>query len=244
MHRLTHAQFETTSWTLLADLQRSDEAGRHDALAALAERYWPPVYAYYRRSGRQHQEAADLAQAFFADVVLTRRLFDGARPGQTKLRTLILRALKNYLIDQHRREKRRPQGVSLSGDAMHVVESHFANDDVTTVEQAFDREWSAAIISRAMKRCEQHYRQSGRERQWQVFEAKFLGPILHSTVSRPYADLAAEFGFESAQTAATAAHSVKKRAMTFLHETVAETVENPADVESELALIASTLGAL
>ncbi|MFL5428592.1 MAG: hypothetical protein ACJ79M_03165, partial [Myxococcales bacterium] len=70
--------FPPTQNDALAALRGGDAR----ALETLASIYWRPVYSYLRlRWRRPHEEAADLAQEFFADVVekeiLTR--FDPAR---------------------------------------------------------------------------------------------------------------------------------------------------------------------
>ena len=72
----------------------------------LVRRYWSAIFAYIRRSGRDVHEAADLTQGFVCDILISRRLCDSADPNRGRFRTLLLRAIQNYLRERHRREQR------------------------------------------------------------------------------------------------------------------------------------------
>jgi RNA polymerase sigma-70 factor (ECF subfamily) len=41
----------------------------HEALAALCESYWYPLYAFVRRQGSDPEAARDLTQAYFAELL-------------------------------------------------------------------------------------------------------------------------------------------------------------------------------
>src|SRR5688500_2818259 len=99
-----HVEFPNTSWTLIDAIRDPAHPQHEEASQQLAGRYWPPVYAYLRWSGKNQHEALDLAQGFFATVVLQRKLFEHADGSRGRLRALVLAALKNYLIDEHRHE--------------------------------------------------------------------------------------------------------------------------------------------
>ncbi len=73
----TGTPFRTTCWSAVARARSGDDAARKAALGELIEAYWPPVYAYLRARGMKREAAAELTQAFFADVVLARGLFGG-----------------------------------------------------------------------------------------------------------------------------------------------------------------------
>src|ERR1041384_7929473 len=70
----TNAAFGTTRWTLLERLCDGTEQQRREAMNEVIVAYWPPVYAAVRRMGRGREEAAEVTQAFFADVMLERAL--------------------------------------------------------------------------------------------------------------------------------------------------------------------------
>ena len=62
------------------------------ALEAFVRAYWPPVYAYIRRSGRNTDDAADLTQAFFASLLESPRLLEQADPRRGMFRSFLCTA--------------------------------------------------------------------------------------------------------------------------------------------------------
>ena len=46
-----------------------DSSRAREALAALCETYWYPLYAFVRRKGHSPHDAQDLTQAFFARLL-------------------------------------------------------------------------------------------------------------------------------------------------------------------------------
>jgi RNA polymerase sigma-70 factor (ECF subfamily) len=93
-------QFATTHWSLVL---RAGKRGSHEAdeaLAALCQRYWFPLYAYARRRLPAIQEAEDLTQEFFARL-LEKDLLASASPERGRFRSFLLTALKNFLARAH-----------------------------------------------------------------------------------------------------------------------------------------------
>ena len=64
-----HARFETTRWSLVQALSQSEVSTARDALAILCQIYWYPLYAYVRRQGHPVEDAQDLTQAFFVQLL-------------------------------------------------------------------------------------------------------------------------------------------------------------------------------
>ena len=58
--------FPTTTWTLVLSAGQKTDAQSSEALAALCEKYWYPLYAYIRRRGYPVEQAQDLTQEFLA----------------------------------------------------------------------------------------------------------------------------------------------------------------------------------
>ena len=237
----THAKFATTSWTLVAALQDEDHPGHDEALEALASRYWPPVYASVRRMGRNRQDAADLTQAFFADVVLGRRLFDHAEAKRGKLRTLLLTALKRFMIDEHRRRKCRPDEGCLSLDALEREERFLAREPEVDPEEAFERRLAMVQLEEALRRCERSLVDGGLDKHWAAFDAFAVKPAIGAVSPPLLAKLAKELGFASAVHVASALKVVRKRIRLLLREVVAETALDPADQEAEYRQVVALL---
>jgi DNA-directed RNA polymerase specialized sigma24 family protein len=232
----TYDRFRTTRWTEIRALGEGDEEERREAMEALIARYWPAVYAHLRARGQGREPAAELTQAFFAEVILDRDLFAKARPGRGKLRTLLLTALKRFRIDQHRRRAARGAEITIPMGALHMEDARLGSTRPGD-DRVFERRWAMGLFEEALRRCENHFHESGRAAHWDLFEARVLRPAISGNEPGPLSEMPQARGFASAALAAAAVQVVKRRAMALLREVVAETVDYPADVEAELAQV-------
>ena len=230
-------RFGTTSWTQIRALGTGDEAERQEAMEALLSKYWPPVYSFLRGRGARPDTAADLTQSFFADIVLGRRLFDQASSNRGRLRTLLLAALSNYCIDHHRRDVARGKGKTITIEQIDQEENRFPGNGADNGESRFESRWAVGLLEEALRRCEQHFTNTGRSAHWTLFERRVLQPAISGNDPPPLADLLAATGFRSAPLAAAAVQVVKRRAVNLLHEVIAETVNDADDAESEMCEI-------
>jgi RNA polymerase sigma-70 factor (ECF subfamily) len=230
----TYERFRTTRWTQIRALGEGDKDQRRAALEALVTRYWPAVYAHLRSRGQDRESAAELTQAFFAEVVLHRDLFTKAAPGRGKLRTLLLTALNRFRVDRRRRAVARGVEVTIPIEALHAEEARLGHPP-GAVDCHFERRWALGLFEKALRRCEQHFRDSGRAAHWELFEARILRPAIAGSAPPPLAEMPQAKRFASPALAAAAVQVVKRRAMGLLREVVAETVDDEADVDAELA---------
>jgi RNA polymerase sigma-70 factor (ECF subfamily) len=214
----TRTRFRTTKWTLLGVLRNGSEAQRRQALDAICRDYWPPVYAFLRRSGCGRDEAGELAQAFFAEVVIGRRLLDGADQSKGRARSLICAALRNFRLDHARRNQaRRARVVTVSGDDIEREEQLLRTAAEEPPQDAFDRRWALSVLDRALRRCEEYYREKGLSRNWEAFAARVLRPRTGHCEPVPPAQLAQELGFSSTADLAAAVQVVKRRLEILIH---------------------------
>lgn len=238
----THARFYTTSWTLIDSLRDSAHPQHPQALERLVDRYWPPVYASLRRMGKNREEAADITQAFFADVVIGRGLFQDARAGRGKLRNLLRTAVKRYAIDQHRRNAARSDHRALSLDELSREEGFLAREPEGDADHVFERRWAVAVMEEAMARCEGYFNTADRRAHWMAFEAHVVRPAVSAESPPPLAELAGQLGFPSAVHVASAMKVVRKRFRMLLREVAAETASDPEDQEAEYQRVVELLG--
>jgi DNA-directed RNA polymerase specialized sigma24 family protein len=61
--------FATTHWSLVRAAGKGAASEAQKALADLCQTYWYPLYSYVRRQGHQPDDAQDLTQAFFAQLL-------------------------------------------------------------------------------------------------------------------------------------------------------------------------------
>lgn len=242
--RQSEATFPDTMWSLVAHAENPSDPLCTKARENLARLYWPAVYAFLRRSGRTRTEAEELTQAFFADVVTGRALLAGANAQRGRLRTLVIAALKNYLIDVHRRHASRREDTTWSLDSVQFEheEQRHATSTTELPESGFDRRWAAAIVSEALRRCQSHYEATGKASHWKLFERRIVRPLIHPADPPPLAAAAQELGFAAAADAAAAVQVVKKRFDALLREVIAESTAPGEDAEDEWTWLHRTLG--
>ena len=238
MHTLPgSSRFPTTRWTLVVaagDPQRKDA---RSALVSLCENYWYPLYAYLRRRGYAPDQAQDLTQEFFVRV-LEGRYLDRADPEKGRFRSFILTSLKFFVADEQDRQRAQKRGggavVSLefsSGEERYQREpGHYETPD-----RIFERRWALSMLERVMERLRDEFVQHGRPENFERMKVFLLGQS-----EAPYADLAREMN-TSEGALKVAIHRLRKRYRELFRQEIADTVADPAKVESELRYLAAVL---
>ena len=77
--------FTTTQWSVVLEAQGESPAAQ-EALEKLCRTYWRPIFAFLRRQGLRPDEAEDIIQGFFAEL-LERRSLDAVRKEKGLLTT-------------------------------------------------------------------------------------------------------------------------------------------------------------
>ena len=93
-------RFLTTHWSLIEAVASEEKDENHALIGSLLKRYWKPVYCYLRRHGYGNEEAKDLTQDFFHEVVLGRDLFQRADKSQGRFRSFLRVALAGTFPEQ------------------------------------------------------------------------------------------------------------------------------------------------
>jgi RNA polymerase sigma-70 factor (ECF subfamily) len=221
---------------MIADAAQHDEAAVADAMERLVRRYWSAIYAYIRRSGRDVHEAADLTQGFVCDILISRRLCSYADPNRGRFRTLLLRAIQNYLRERHRRERR----AHLSGDSMKPLplgDADWALADAgshDTPEEAFSYHWSAILVRQVLSTVRAGCEEDGLDTHWTVFEHRVVRPMLFNEEPAEYAVLVERLNLKDESQAANMMITVKRRFVRALFFEIGQTVSDPMQVEDEL----------
>lgn len=238
----TASVFHTTSWTMIRSLAERHDPGYEQAMQALTARYWPAVYATLRRMGQRPDEAAEVTQAFFVDVVLGRSLFSRADAARGRFRTLMHAALKNYLRDQYRRDKTRSVVHAVRLGDFAAEEVFLATERESDPDQVFERRWMLALLDEAIARCARYFASAGLDAHWEGFRRSVLLPAMTGAAAPDRAPLACELGFASPQHMASALKVVRKRMKIVLREVTAETAVSPEEQDDEFERLSATLG--
>jgi RNA polymerase sigma factor (sigma-70 family) len=240
MHTLPgSSQFPTTRWTLVVAAGDPRRKEARSALVSLCENYWYPLYAYLRRGGYPADQAQDLTQEFFTRV-LEGRYLDRADPEKGRFRSFLLTSLKFFVADEQDRQRARKRGggqlVSLefcSGEERYQREP--AHEE--TPERIFERRWALAVLDRVVERLRSEFLQHGRAEHFERLKVFLLGQA-----DAPYAALAHEMN-TSEGALKVAIHRLRKRYRELFRQEIADTVADPAEVESELRYLAAALSA-
>lgn len=201
-------------------------------MASLCEAYWYPLYAYVRRRVADVHEAQDLTQAFFAEL-LAKNYVASAASERGRFRAFLLTALKHFLGKEWEKARARKRGggkapIPLdfeSGDSRFRIEPSCG----LTAEQVYDREWAVALLDRIMQRLESECARASKAKQFQELKSFLIGE--HSGVT--YGDVAANLGMTEAAVK-MATHRMRRRYRELLREEIAETVNEPEEVEDEI----------
>ena len=232
-------RFPTTRWTVVRAAGGTSLPDARAALESLCETYWSPVHAFVRRSGRSEDEASDLTQAFFTRVI-EKGDFGNARDTLGRFRTFVLTAVRHFLSNQadYERAAKRgggqahaPIGVQTGEDPQRFPDP--ASDE--TPERIFEQRWALTVIDTAMARLE---RESAGADEARLFET--LRPFLTGDDGASYAD-AAQVLQKAEGTVRVAVHRLRRRFGQCLRETLADTVDDPADVAAELSYLLDVL---
>jgi RNA polymerase sigma factor (sigma-70 family) len=229
--------FATTRWSLIVAARGEAPAAR-DALAELCQLYWYPLYAYIRRHGHNENDARDLTQEFFT-LLLERHDWTKLDQSRGRFRAFLLAACRHFLSNQRDRElalKRGGGRSQLSLDFAAAGQRYLAEPShEQTPELLFERRWALALLDHVMQRLRQHYETA---RQSDLFEC--LKGSLVGGRSDSYAELAARLGMTEGALK-VAAHRLRHRYRELLRDEIAQTVEDPADVDDEIRALFSAL---
>jgi RNA polymerase sigma factor (sigma-70 family) len=240
-------RFNTTRWSVVlssAGGLNGDAAARL-ALSQLCHIYWRPIFAFICRRGHAFTEAQDLTQDFFV-MVLEGELLQRADPNRGRFRSLLLKALQNFLIDAHEKRTAKKRGGGLEfvswDDWMAEAPSHLSLPtqarESWPAERLFDVRWGATVVEQALRRLREDCEARGRRR---VFDA-LSGSLSAERADMSYEELAKTLGVPAAAVKRLV-HQLRRRYREFLREEVSHTVARPEDIDDELRYLCATLAA-
>jgi RNA polymerase sigma-70 factor (ECF subfamily) len=227
--------FLTTHWSLIDDIQSSDD-GNRALIGLLLDRYWKPVYCYLRRKGYDNEQAKDLTQGFFHEVVLNRNLMQRAEQRKGRFRSFLLHALNQYLIDQKREkmaQKRAPAERLVSLDIAHppVVPQTISRSGP---EDSFNYAWKSALLDQVLSQVQVKCCRQGMEIHWNVFHDRVVEPILENREAPSLKEICARYAVEDEVKASNMIVTVKRRFQSALREYVRNTVISENQIDEEL----------
>ena len=238
-------RFATTHWSMVLSCSDcdSDTEKAQRALADLCRIYWRPIFAFIHRRGYTVPDAQDLTQGFFL-TVLEGKLLQRANPSRGRFRSLLLKALQDFLIDDSIRNRALKRGgkvrfvswdewmaESISPDAIPAIDP-----DHCPPEELYDARWAATAASNALRQLGEECEQRGRREMFDAL-ADYLSADREDI---SYHDLAEKLGV-SDSAVKRLLHQFRVRFRELLRDEVAKTVLKPDEVEEELRYLCAAL---
>lgn len=225
--------FATTRWTVVLRASGADSQSAAMALEELCRSYWFPLYAYARRRGYGREDAEDLTQGFFHQLLQRRDL--AALDAQKGLfRAFLLASFKHYMANDHDRATRIKRGgdrfiLSLdweeAGRKFEMMDTHALSPD-----RVFDREWASALLRLVLARLRDEWAAKGKS---ELFDA--LKGFLTADQSDARYDEAARQSGLSEGNLRVITHRLRKRYRELLINEIAHTLSDPTGAQDELA---------
>lgn len=235
-----HPEFHSTRWSLVVAAGQGSTLHSKRALASLCETYWYPLYSYVRRRVPNVEEAHDLTQAFFAEL-LEKDYIAAAVPERGKFRAFLLTAFKHFLSKQWEMQRALKRGggrlpISLDFNEADSNIRIEPPDSGLTPEQAYDREWAIALLNLILGRLEEELKSSNKGEQFAALKGFIIGDHSETT----YTQVALELNMTEAA-AKKSASRMRARYRELLREEISQTVNAPSDVDDEIRDLFATL---
>jgi RNA polymerase sigma-70 factor (ECF subfamily) len=227
--------FLTTEWTVIDHIRSGDKSSSVMLINDLLDKYWKPVYCYLRRKGFHNEQAKDLTQGFFLEIVLQRNLIGHADKSRGRFRTFLLTALQQYIAEAQRKQnfrKAKPKGCLLSLDELESSQIPEAPAEFSP-EDSFNYAWAAQLLDQLLEEVEAKCRADGKAIHWQVFHDRILRPIMESTDAPSMEEICRRYDVESPGKASNMIVTVNRRFRAALTRHIRRSVMQDCEVDEE-----------
>ena len=225
--------FQSTQWSVVlraGDVSASEEA--RAAMEQLCQTYWYPLYAYVRHRGCDPEDAQDVTQGFFTQL-LSHSALISVDPEKGRFRAFLLASIKNYLRNFWRDANTVRRGGRVRHASIHdpECERRFQRQlsNELTAEVQFERDWAEALLQRAVARLRDDYAAADRIELFEVLQSFLVA----SGDQLPQAEIAEQFGL-SLSAVKMSVHRMRKQYAGRVREEIASTLASPDDVDDEL----------
>jgi RNA polymerase sigma-70 factor (ECF subfamily) len=224
--------FLTTHWSFIEAAGAGTEDREKAMIGLLLERYWKPVYCYLRRKGYDNEDAKDLTQGFFQEVVLGRELISQADRLKGRFRTFLLTSLDRYLINVQKAQstqRRMPRRklVSLTFEPPDLPETV----SELSPEDSFNYAWVSSLLEHVLAEGETACQREGKTTHWAIFNERILQPAAAGTEPPTMSEICRKYGIKSPVKASNMIVTVKRR----LQKAFAEYLRNSVTSDEEAA---------
>ena len=177
-------------------------------------------------------------------MVLEGNLLQRADSSRGRFRSLLLKALQNFLIDSAAKKNARKRG----GDMQFVSWDEWMSETPSqlsisgygaehwSAETIYDVRWAATVVEHALRQVGEEFENKGRRRVFDVLSSCLAAE--REDVS--YAKFSKMLGLPEAAVKRLV-HRLRERYRELLREEVAQTVEGPDEIDDELRYLCAAL---
>jgi DNA-directed RNA polymerase specialized sigma24 family protein len=231
--------FVTTRWSLVVSAGAERTPVGQEALAALCELYWYPLYAYLRRRGHDADDAQDWTQGFFA-YLLEHHALQAADRSRGRFRSFLLASLNHYVSnvrDRDHAQKRGGRTARISLDT-YTAEERFIGEpaDVRTPESIFDRSWAITVLDRVLTRVRIEFDAQGKGDLFSHLKGHLTGDPREVS----YRELGLALGMTEGAVK-QAVHRLRRHYRETLYDEIAGTVATADEVDGEIQYLMSAV---
>ncbi len=231
--------FATTRWSLVIAAGGNQHAEARLAFTKLCETYWIPLYAFALRRVNNVDDAQDLTQAFFTEL-LEKNSVGVADAGRGRFRAFLVTAFKHFMSkerDKGRAQKRGGGRTILSLDFSQADSSlRIEPTQSQTAEQLYDQEWAITLLRQVMDGLRAEFVAKRKVHQFEVLRV-FLGG---EPPSITYAQAAMTLGMTES-TAKKAASRLRHRYRQLLRDEIGQTVDGEQTIDDEIRCLFTVL---
>jgi RNA polymerase sigma factor (sigma-70 family) len=235
----SRSKFATTRWSLVVTAAGDSDPAR-SALSELCEAYWYPLYAFARRTGSDEDEARDLTQGFFTEL-LAKGFLAQADHERGRFRTFLLASFRHFRSKERDRAQAAKRGgplPPLSLDFTVGEQSYVAEPlAVGTPEQFFEKHWALTLLAQTLDDVRKDYAASGKSQLFELLEPTLSG----DSPTASYVQIGERVGMSEAAVK-VAAYRMRQRYRDRLRTTVAATVADPSEIDDELRHLILAVG--
>ena len=218
---------------------QEESAPAQTALETLCRAYWYPIYVYVRRKGYGPDDAQDLTQEFFTQLIRKQHLRLADRT-KGKFRTFLLATLDYFLAREWSRAHRQKRGGQFSFISLdqQTPEERYRLEpaDNETPEKKFLRQWALAVLEQTMVTLERECEDNGKGALFREVKTLLSGERERAA----YAQVGQRLGMADG-TVRVAVHRLRQRYGELLRSAIGQTVSTCEEVDEEMRYL---LGAL